>query len=171
MIPVLETERLRMRAPTMADFDKVAAFFESERSRFVGGPRGRLDSWRAFAANIGQWALKGHGMWAVEERATGAYIGQIGCWDPEGWIVREVGWIVVDAGQEGRGFAREAASRARAYAYETLGWSEVFSVIDPENARSIALATRLGCTVERTEVLSDGQPVLIWRHPAPEAAR
>lgn len=171
MIPTLETERLRMRSPTMADFEPVAEFFATERSRFVGGPRDRHESWRAFAANIGQWHLKGHGMWAVEERGTGAYVGQVGCWHPEGWVAREIGWIVVDPAQEGRGFAREAAIAARGYAYGTLGWPEVFSVIDPDNARSIALATRLGCTLDRSTVLPDGQPVLIWRHPAPEAGR
>ena len=169
MIPVIETERLVLRAPTMADFEAVAAFFATERARFVGGPRDRLQSWRSFAANIGCWHLKGHGMWAVEERATGRYLGQIGLNDPEGWVAREVGWILVDPATEGRGFAREAALAARGHAYGPLGWTKVFSVIDPDNARSLALAVRLGCTVDRSAVLPDGTTALIYRHPGPEA--
>jgi RimJ/RimL family protein N-acetyltransferase len=165
-IPTIETERLVLRAPTMADFETFAAFFATERSVYVGGPIDRHEAWRAFAANLGQWHLKGHGMWAVEERATGRHVGQIGIWHPEGWLAREVGWMILDPAAEGRGLAREAALAARGFAYGTFGWSEVFSVIDPGNVRSRALARRLGCTLDR-EAEWKGEPVEIWRHPAP----
>jgi RimJ/RimL family protein N-acetyltransferase len=172
VIPVLETERLRLRAPTLADFEPVAAFFASERSRFVGGPRDRFQSWRSFAANTGHWALKGFGMWAVEERATGRYLGQIGLHAPEGWVVpREVGWILVEPAAEGRGYAREAALAARDHAWRALGWTEAWSVIAPENGRSLGLARRLGCRLERRDALPDGDAVEIWRHPDPQAPR
>lgn len=169
MIPILRTERLLMRAPTLGDFEIFAEFFASDRARFVGGPLSRREAWRSFAANFGQWELKGHGMWALEERATGVYLGQVGCWHPEGWVAREIGWIIADARAEGRGFAREAALLARRYAFETLGWTEVFSVIDPGNDRSIRLALRLGCTPDRDGTLESGHPYRLYRHPCPEA--
>ena len=169
MIPTLETERLRLRAPAIADFEVAAAFYASERSRFVGGPRGRFATWRGFAANLGQWHLKGSGLWAVEVREEGRTIGQVGCHDPEGWLAREIGWMIFEPDAEGRGYAQEAARAARRFAYGPLGWREAFSVIAPGNARSTALARRLGCALDR-EAEWEGAPVQIWRHPAAEAA-
>lgn len=169
MIPTIETERLTLRAPVLGDFEAVAAFFATDRSRFVGGPCSRHDSWRGFSSNVGQWQLKGHGMWAVEERASGRHIGQIGVWAPEGWLAREIGWMIIDPAAEGRGFAREAALASRAFAYDTLGWTEVFSVIDPGNDRSRSLAMRLGCTIDRVSEWK-GERIEIWRHPEPGAA-
>lgn len=169
MIPTLETERLLLRAPEMRDFEPVAAFFATERSRFVGGPRDRFATWRAFAATLGQWHLKGWGMWAVVIRESGRFAGMVGCHDPEGWLAPEIGWMIMDPEAEGRGYAFEAALAARAQAYGPFGWREAFSVIDLENHRSIALARRLGCALDR-EAEWEGEPVGIWRHPGPEEA-
>jgi RimJ/RimL family protein N-acetyltransferase len=169
VIPVLETERLTLRAPTPADFDAYAAFRATERARFVGGVLERADAWRTYAFGLGHWHLRGYGMWAVEERATGTWLGHVGLWFPEGWIAREVGWMLAEPAFEGRGFAREAAEAARRHAYRVLGWQEVFSVIHPENARSLALARRLGAALGR-EVVHDGARLLVFRHPGPEEA-
>ena len=70
-IPVLETERLRLRAPSEADFESDAAFYTSDRAAGVGGKCGRDEVWRHLAALIGHWVFRGYGYWAVEERATG----------------------------------------------------------------------------------------------------
>jgi RimJ/RimL family protein N-acetyltransferase len=168
MIPVMQTERLTMRGPRLGDFDPVAAFLDSDRAAHVGGRRRRRDAWRTFASLLGHWELRGYGMWSVDETATGAFVGMIGLYDPEDWFAPEIGWWIVDASREGRGYAREAALAARRYAYDIVGWREAFSVIAPENARSIRLAERLGATLDRTVGSEDGGPALIYRHPGPE---
>jgi RimJ/RimL family protein N-acetyltransferase len=169
VIPVLETERLTMREPRNDDFEPIAAFLASHRARHVGGPYVRLHAWRAFAATLGHWDLRGYGMWAVEERSAGTLVGLVGLYDPEGWIAREIGWWLVSPAHEGRGLAREAALTARRFAYEVAGWREAFSVIDPENERSIRLAERLGCRLDREDLTPMGKRVHVYRHPAPEA--
>ena len=94
----------------------------------------------------------------------------VGLHYPEGWIAPEIGWWIVVPAQEGKGFAFEAALAARRYAYLVAGWPEAFSVIDPENARSIRLAERLGATARPPGRRRDaGGPALVYRHPAPEA--
>ena len=169
MIPVLATERLTLRGPQVRDFEPVAAFLGSDRARYVGGKRSRRDAWRTFAALVGHWELRGYGMWSVEETATGAYVGMVGLYDPEGWIAPEIGWWIVTPEQEGKGFAFEAARAARRYAYQIAGWREVFSVIAPDNRRSIRLAERLGATLDREVGADDAAgPALVYRHPAPE---
>jgi RimJ/RimL family protein N-acetyltransferase len=170
VIPVLTTERLTLRGPRLADFEAMAAFLASERARMMDGPLDRLGAWRVLAASLGHWELRGYGMWAVEETATGAFVGQVGMFHPEGWIAREVGWWVT-APCEGKGFAYEAAVAARRYACAIAGWREVFSVIHPDNARSIRLAERLGARLDREQAIHTGAMRLVYRHPAPEGAR
>jgi RimJ/RimL family protein N-acetyltransferase len=165
-IPVIETERLRLRAPAAEDFELMAAFYTSERSRYVGGPQPRHHCWRGFCAIIGHWALRGYGFWSLEEKATGTLAGRVGLWNPEGWPEPEVGWTLFD-GFEGRGYATEAGRAARAHAYATLGWPTAISVIDPENAASQAVAQRLGAAREGMFEHPDGWRAEIWRHPAP----
>lgn len=167
--PILTTERLILRAPEACDFEAYAAFFGSERSRHTGGPLDRAQAWRAFAAELGHWLLKGYGLFQLIERETGANVGRAGFWNPDGWLETEIGWGLYD-GFEGRGLAHEAALRLRRYADDTLGWGPLTSVIAPDNARSVALAERLGATLERDWTSPSGKPALIYRHPGPTEA-
>jgi RimJ/RimL family protein N-acetyltransferase len=167
-IPVLETERLRLRAPSEADFESDVAFYASDRAAGVGGKCGRDEVWRHLAALIGHWVFRGYGYWAVEERATGTYCETVGLWCPEGWREPEIGWIMV-AGAEGRGIAREAALAARAHAYDVLGWKTAISLIFADNHRSIALAERLGVAYDADYSHPSHGTMRIYRHPSPEA--
>lgn len=167
-VPVLTTERLTLRAPRRDDFDAFAAFYASDRSRGSGGPLDRPTAWRGFAAEIGHWVLHGYGNWIVEVTDSGAAVGTVGFWNPEGWSEVEIGWAMFE-GSEGKGYAFEAAERARAHAYDTLGWGPLTSVIAPGNTRSEALAARLGAAPERDWISPSGKPAVIWRHPGREA--
>jgi RimJ/RimL family protein N-acetyltransferase len=90
-------------------------------------------------------------------------IGACGFIFREGWDEPELGWNLHD-GYEGKGYAFEAASAARAYGAKHFDLSGVISYIDPVNRRSIALAKRLGATFERKTSLL-GQEADIYRHP------
>ncbi len=163
-IPVIETERLILRGPNMADFEAFAAACASERARFVGGPQSRKQGWSAFLAMFGHWALRGFGMWMAEHRASGVPAGRIGMIFNDGWQEPELGWHVFD-GFEGQGLAQEAARAARVHAARHQDLDRVISYIAPDNSRSQALAKRLGARVERDGLLNDW-PVQIWRHPS-----
>lgn len=167
-IPRLKTERLLLREYREADFAEFAAFYGTERSRFIGGPLTRETAWRGLATHLGHWALRGYGFWAVEERSTGQFCGHVGLWFPEGWYAPEIGWVMMP-NSEGKGIAHEAAIAARAYAYGTLGWKTAVSMIDPANIRSIRLAERMGCTCEGNFEHSRLGQMQIWRHLPPLA--
>lgn len=168
-IPTLETDRLRMRAPGLEDLEPYAAFLVSERSRTVGGPYPAQDAFLRLGALIGHWHLRGYGRWMVTDRETGEQLGIVGLFFPEDWPEPEIAWSVFDRA-EGKGMAYEAALAARDYAYGTLGWSTVVSLVAPDNARSAALARRLGARVEGQHPHPRFGALDIWRHPAREAA-
>jgi RimJ/RimL family protein N-acetyltransferase len=143
-IPVLETERLRLRGFVAADFEAYAhGNADPEVQRFLGGPMDREASWRSLAAHIGHWTLRGYGQWALERRADGRLIGRAGLWNPEGWFGVEVGWKL-DRDAWGQGYATEAARAAVEWAWHSLEVDRLISVIDPANAASLAVAGRLG---------------------------
>jgi RimJ/RimL family protein N-acetyltransferase len=116
-----------------------------------------------FAAELGHWHLHGFGMWTVEH--NGQPIGLVGCWYPETWPEREIGWLLWD-GFEGQGFATEAALATREQCYGPLGWDTAVSYIHRDNVRSIALAERLGCTRDASAV-HPNPDALVYRHPYP----
>ncbi|MDX5358181.1 MAG: GNAT family N-acetyltransferase [Rhodobacterales bacterium] len=163
--PVLETERLILRAPQASDYAVFAQFFTTDRARFVGGPIEAPQAWRAFGHLIGHWVMRGYGFFVFTDRVTGQPLGSAGPWCPEGWPEPEIGWTVWAPEAEGRGLASEAAQAARAWAYGQLGWTTAISLIAAENDRSQILARRLGAVPEReAEVM--GKPCVIWRHPS-----
>ncbi|EAQ03106.1 acetyltransferase, GNAT family protein [Pseudooceanicola batsensis HTCC2597] len=165
-VPRLETERLILRGPEGRDFPVVEEFArDAERTRYIGGAQTTdFEVWNGFCRSIGHWIWHGYGFWTLEEKATGAAVGRVGIINHLGWPEPELGWHAFAAG-EGRGLVHEAALTIRAYAAGALGLDRIISQIHPDNARSRALAERLGATVEReTELLGD--PCLIYRHPA-----
>ncbi len=119
----------------------------------------REASWRSLAAHIGHWTLRGYGQWALERRADGRLIGRAGLWNPEGWFGVEVGWKL-DRDAWGQGYATEAAWAAVEWAWRSLDVDRLISAIDPANAASLAVATRLGMRHMRADE-SHGHPVVI----------
>ena len=167
-IPVLETDRLTLRAPREDDLAREMDFYSSEHSKFVGGPRSEMGAWDAIVGRLGHWAVRGYGFWHLDVRETGQYVGRCGLLMPFGWPEPEIGWsLMPDA--LGHGYATEAAIAARNYAYNTLGWTTAISLIDPANTPSQGVATRLGAAYERTFEHVEYGTMHIWRHPSPEA--
>ena len=166
-IPTLTTARLTLRAPEARDFEAYAAYRASARTEHVGGPQTRDAAWGQFCALIGQWHLRGYGRWLVADRETDAPLGVVGLFYPEGWPEPEIGWTVF-ADAEGKGIAHEAALASRTYAYDTLGWTTVISMVSLANTRSVALARRLGCHHESIFDSEAYGPMDVWRHPGPE---
>lgn len=165
-IPTLETERLILRGFGPQDVEPFVSFYATEDSRFVGGPCERALAWRRFASYAGGWLLRGYGKYALEEKASGNFVGLVGPWYPEGWPEPEIAWTVIPEFQ-GRGFAKEAAIRALRHVYEDLGWKRAVSCVNAENKPSIRLAESLGATLEgETEIRPYG-PALLYRHQSP----
>jgi RimJ/RimL family protein N-acetyltransferase len=150
-VPTLTTDRLTMRGFRASDFPAYAAMMaDAEVTRYLGDGQSlaAADAWRQMAMFAGHWTLRGFGVWAVEERASGAFVGRIGCFEPEGWPAFEIAYTLAPAAW-GHGYASEGARAALRWAHEVLGRRGVTSVIRPGNRRSIRVAEGLGARFER----------------------
>ena len=156
--PTLVTERLILRPFEESDLDDYLELNVDppvRRPLRVPESCGRSDAWRSLALWRGQWELRGSGHFAVEERASGRFVGRAGLHRPElpDWPGLEVGWAL-HSRYWGQGYATEAGAAAVAYAFEVMGADELFSVVLPDNDRSRAVAGRLGFTLQDERVLS-----------------
>lgn len=167
--PAIETERLTLRLPREEDGASYVAFFQTARSQYMGGPWDTFEAWKGWYTELGHWALRGYGMFAVTLKGEDRSIGQVGPWSPHTWPGREIGWLLYEAADEGKGYAREAAEAARDYARTALGWTGMVSFIHRDNAPSIRLAERMGAWHDADAPCPDGYD-LAYRHPDPEAA-
>jgi RimJ/RimL family protein N-acetyltransferase len=159
---VLRTSRLILRLPRESDFDAYAGMCaDAEVMRYQGDgkPLSRLEAWRNLAVTLGHWQLRGYGLWACELRATGEFIGRIGCWYPEGWPGFEVGWTLRHEFW-GHGYATEAARASLKYAFGVLNQPRVISLIHPDNAASIRVALRIGEQLEGTIEMKEQQALV-----------
>jgi RimJ/RimL family protein N-acetyltransferase len=164
-IPTLTTDRLRLRGFRAGDLDAYAemqANPEVMRYLVTGRTATRVEVWRTMAGFLGQWALRGYGMWACERIDDGLFIGSVGVFEPLDWPEPEVAYSL-DQPFWGRGYATEAAKAARAWLFEHFSFSRAASFIRPGNHRSKRVAERLGAVCERSFELR-GTTCEYWVH-------
>lgn len=151
LVPVLETERLRLRGHRADDYAMVTkAWADPEVVRYIGGkPSTPQESWARLLRFAGMWPLLGYGFWAIDEKASGRLIGEIGYMDAKRAIepsldgMPELGWVLVtDA--HGNGYASEALAAVLAWGQEHFGPHRATCIIDPANTASIRVATKAG---------------------------
>jgi RimJ/RimL family protein N-acetyltransferase len=146
--PAIETERLKLRPWCGADIaPNTAMLADPATARFItvdGKPiTDELIGWRNAAVMAGHWALHGAGMFVVEEKTSGKFVGRVGPWFPPGWPGFEVGWGIA-SGFRGKGYAVEAARAAIDWSFATFEIDRIIHCIDHDNVASQAVAIRLG---------------------------
>ncbi len=167
-IPTLVTERLVLRPFRLEDLDAHAMMNADPRvMQHIGPVLDRAASFRSLCSYPGHWILCGYGPWAVEERATGAFIGRAGLIRCHNSNEIELAYALAPPAW-GKGYALEAAGRALRYALHELGARGVVSRIAAGNAASIRVAERLGARHARDSDERVGeQLVRIYVYPDP----
>ncbi|BBK38245.1 N-acetyltransferase [Allostella sp. ATCC 35155] len=161
-VPIIRTDRLLLREPMLADWPSFAEVMTSDRAKYMGGPFSIASAWGTFCHGIALWHLFGIGNLSIELRETEQCIGQIEINQGPRFPEPELGWqMKIEA--EGKGYAFEAASAMRDWAFQERKLDTLVSYIGPENVRSIRLAERLGATLD-VHARPQDPGDLVYRH-------
>jgi RimJ/RimL family protein N-acetyltransferase len=146
-------------------------YADPEVMRYLGTGQtlGTWASWQACSAMLGHWLLRGYGQWVAEEKDSGAAIGRVGLYNPDGWPGLEVGWALAREHQ-GKGYATEGGTAALGYAFDVVGAETVISLIQPGNEASIRVAERLGGVHDRNGTVV-GKEVLVYAYRSSSTSR
>jgi RimJ/RimL family protein N-acetyltransferase len=165
---VLETERLNLRRYELEDLDALEEILgDPETMRFYPHPYERDDCRAWIQNNLGRYESDGFGLFVIEDKASGEFLGNCG---PAKRVVEgvedvELGWHVKRSRWR-QGIATEAALACRDHAFDELGLERLISIILPVNIPSQGVAKKIGMTVER-EALYKGFPSLIYSMTRP----
>lgn len=161
-VPDITTERLYLRPISEADFEGHAHITsQAEVMRYISGaPLTRAEAWWNIARYMGHWYMRGYGMFAVVERASGELIGHMGFLNPEDGRGFELGWALRSSSW-GRGYALEGTQALVEHAFSVLQQPHIACFIRPENVRSIRVAEQLGARLER-EITEVNKQLLVY---------
>lgn len=152
IIPRLNTERLLLRAFDKDDLDPFAEMVADKdvihQATYDGTPMTRTQAWNWLCLMLGHWHMRGFGIWAVEEKSSGDFIGRIGLQFLDWFDDVELVWMLAKSAW-GKGYGSEGGSAVIEYGLDTLDLPRIAAVIHKENEPSIRLAERLGMDVEK----------------------
>ncbi|MEM7301133.1 MAG: GNAT family N-acetyltransferase [Pseudomonadota bacterium] len=151
IVPVLQTKRLVLRGHRKSDFDACAAMWADEKvvAHISALPSTSEQSWSRLLRYAGHWHHLGFGYWAVDSRADGGFLGEVGFADyhrntePSLAGKPEAGWVF-KASAHGQGFASEAATAMHEWADANLDCSHTCAMFVPSHAASIRVAEKVG---------------------------
>lgn len=168
LVPVVETDRLRLRGPKLLDYPAYEAVFVSERARHMGGPFTAEEAFSDFAQAVAGWVLRGAGAWTITAKGDDAALGWVYLWYEFGDPEPELGWVLTPEA-EGKGYATEAARAVHPLALAQFGSGGVVSYIDAANPRSSRIALALGARRDPVAEVALCDPDLhVYRHFAAE---
>lgn len=168
-IPTLLTPRLTLRALRADDLDAFAAMQANPavmKTLGTGVVRSRAETWDAMARMLGQWALRGYGMFAVTENATGRFIGRAGILHPYEWEEPELAYGL-DQPYWGRGYATEAAVILHRWAFLQMHLTSLVSYVMPSNTASRHVLEKLGARLTGRMLLMGTVEAERWQHSTP----
>ena len=162
----IETDRLVLRVLREDDFVEYAAML-ADPATFRFSERGAMsadEAWTRLLRHVGHWSLMGWGLFAIEEKATGRFVGEAGLGDFRRELgadydgVPESAWTIARWAR-GRGYATEAMGAALDWTEQRLAAPRSVCLIHVDNAASIRVAAKLGyrrfaeCTYRDYEAL------------------
>ena len=148
---MIETERLLVRPHRAEDFEACYAMWQDPAVvKYISGtPSTEAEAWARFLGYFGRWQVMGYGLFALFEKSSGQFIGEVGYSDFRRGLgsdfdpYHEAAWILAPAGH-GKGYAWEAMNAAQKWLDEKFSPDKTVCIISPGNIPSIRLAEKLG---------------------------
>lgn len=173
---IIETKRLILREMTQEDYPSLAAILMDERTMYAYEGAFREDEVQEWLnRQFLRYEKDGFGLWAVITKDTNEMIGQAGITlqEVESELLPEIGYLFNRLYWK-QGYAAEAAIACKEYAFETLGLTEVISIIRDTNILSMNVAIRNGMCIWKRFVkhyLGVDMPHFVFRVKKSEDAR
>ena len=168
--PVLETERLILRGHRIDDLDAGLAMWSNPSvvEHITGRPSSREESWSRILRYAGHWRLLGFGYWAVEEKNSGRFIGDVGfgnfkrAIEPSLDGFPEIGWVL-DPAMHGNGYATEAVGTVLSWSEQHLPAETTACIVSPNNLASLRVAQKCGYREFARTTYMDHEVVILRR--------
>ena len=170
MVPAIETEPSpTLRAHRPEDFDRLRGHVGAYRkwsATSAANHSPREEVWSRVLRYAGHWQWMGFGFWALEEKSTGAFAGELGFaefkreLEPSIQGIPEIGWVLAPHAH-GKGYATEAVRAVVAWGDRIFDRTRTVCLIHPENLPSIRVAEKCGYK-EFHRTTYKGQPTSSW---------
>ena len=138
----LETLRLRMRPVQPRDLDSLSALNgDPHKMKYISPPLSRHQVQEALDWMLEEWHRIGYGWFAIFEKSSRAFVGQVGlqCFEYDSRSAETELAFVIKKSAWGRGYAREAAGEVLRFGFERHPFEKIVSVIAPENLGNLRL--------------------------------
>ena len=167
-IPIIETKNLILREHRANDFLALKTMWADPKVvEFISGsPSTEQQSWMRLLNYLGHWHLLEFGYWAIEEKSSKRYIGEIGFADFKRDInppingIPESGWVL-SSDMHGKGYASEALNAILDWSDKNLKTDRTVCIIGPDNLKSIKLAEKCGY-VKVVETTFNDKPTIMF---------
>ena len=143
---IIETERLVLREYAMADFSGLYKILsDTETMKHYPKPYDERGTLRWLEWSLDNYAKYGFGLWAIELKDTGEFIGDAGITmqNIDGETLHEIGYHI-DKRHWRCGYAKEAASAVRDWFFENTDFDFVYSYMTKTNVPSYSTAASIG---------------------------
>ena len=161
---VFVTARLRGRRWRATDLEHLMRVYgDADAMRWVGdgSPLTLDEAERWLEVTADNYATRGYGMFALEDRASGEVVGFVGIVHPGGQAEPEVKYAFARE-RWGRGLATEAVSGVVAYGASQHGITRMIATVAPGNAASQRVLAKAGFVPGEPRQESDGSQTLVF---------
>ncbi|WP_110114460.1 GNAT family N-acetyltransferase [Bacillus sp. CGMCC 1.16541] len=161
---LFQTNRLQLRHMLTSDVEHLLRIFsDSKVMTHYRRTKSKEETIKWIDWTLYNYKAYGVGMWIVEEKDSGTFLGQCGLVPQkvEGAVAIELGYLFLPAVWN-NGYATEAATAVRDYAFQVLQLDEIVSLIAPANTPSIRVAEKIGMTCEK-EITKWDQKILLYK--------
>jgi RimJ/RimL family protein N-acetyltransferase len=158
MRKILETDRLILREYVQSDFDGLYGIIsDAETMKHYPRPYDKDGVVRWLNWCIDSYTRYGFGLWAVEIKSTGEFIGDCGIsmQNIDGELLPEIGYHI-NKKHWRNGYAKEAASAVRNWLFENTDFDGVYSYMNCSNIASYSTAESVGMKRVKQYEDSDG---------------
>ena len=143
---IMETPRLIIREYVQEDFERLRAIIcDAETMKYYPRPYDENGVTRWLNWCIKSYADNGFGLWALELKETGEFIGDCGIslQNIDGEILHEIGYHINKRFWR-RGYAKEACAAVKEWFFENTDCDRVYSYMNKENVASYSTARANG---------------------------